>query len=152
GVRAALLEPKGDKDDPASGRRIFYHANSAGCFKCHTVNGRGGKVGPDLSTVGRPLSRERLIDSILEPSKEIAPQFVTWTFETAAGRVHTGMIVLENEGQTIVGDSDGKTTELKTIDIVARTPQKVSVMPEKLGERMTLQEFRDLLAYLESLK
>src|SRR5262249_19022858 len=142
---------RGD-DDALAGRRAFYHAAGAGCFKCHTINGRGGKIGPDLSTIGRALSRERLIDSILQPSKEIAPQFVTWSFETASGRVYSGMLVLENEGQTIIGDTDGKTTELKTADIVSRVPLKTSVMPEKLADRMTLQEFRDLLAYLESLK
>ena len=110
--------------DPASGRRVFYHVNSAGCYKCHTVNGRGGKVGPDLSTIGRALSREKLLDSILEPSREIAPQFLTWSFETRQGKVHTGMIVHENEGRTVIGDLEGKATELKTIDIVERVPLK----------------------------
>jgi putative heme-binding domain-containing protein len=152
GLRAKLAEPMRDGDDAGAGRRAFYHANGAGCFKCHTVNGRGGKIGPDLSTVGRALSREKLLDSILEPSKEIAPQFVTWSFETTAGKVHTGMLVFENEGKTTVGDAEGKLTELKTLDIANRVPQKTSVMPEKLPERMSLQEFRDLLAYLEGLR
>lgn len=150
--RAALVELAREGDDADAGRRGFYHANSAGCAKCHTVNGRGGKIGPDLSTIGRALARERLVDSILEPGKEIAPQFVAWSFETTAGKIHTGMIVHENEGQTIIGDTEGKLTELKTIDIVQRVPQKASVMPEKLAERMTRQEFRDLLAFLETLK
>jgi hypothetical protein len=62
------------------------------------------------------------------------------------------MIVHENEGKTIVGDAEGKLTELKTIDIVTRVAQQKSVMPDKLPEQMTVQEFRDLLAFLESLK
>ena len=136
----------------ASGRRVFYHPNGAGCFKCHTVNGRGGNVGPDLSTVARSMSHDKLIESILEPSREVAPQFTTWTMETADGKVHSGMIVHENEGKTILGDAEGKLTELKTIDIVGRTPQRQSVMPDKLSDRLTVQEFRDLLAFLESLK
>ncbi len=138
--------------DPTAGRRIFFHTNSAGCFKCHTVNGRGGKVGPDLSTIGRSHSREKLIDSIFEPGKEIAPQYVTWAFETTDGKVLTGMIVHENEGKTIVGDAEGKLTELKTSDIVSRAAQQKSVMPDKLPEQLTTQEFRDLIAFLESLK
>ena len=60
------------------------------------------------------------------------------------------MIVHENEGQTIVGDAEGKLTEFKTIDIESRTPQKISVMPDKLAERMTLQELRDVIAFLET--
>ena len=62
-----------DAGIPDSGRRLFHQATGPGCAKCHTVNGRGGRIGPDLSTIGRSLSREKLIDSILEPSKEIAP-------------------------------------------------------------------------------
>jgi len=151
-VRAAVLEPTRDGDDPLAGRRGFYHANGAGCFKCHTVDGRGGKVGPDLSTIGRALSREKLLDSILDPSKEVAPQFVSWAMETADGKVHTGMLVHENEGKTVLGDPEGKLTELPTAAIVQRTAQKTSVMPEKLSDRMTVQEFRDLLAFLEGLR
>ncbi len=157
GLKAAQADDaKTQKENGAvaadSGRRVFYHPNSAGCFKCHTVHGRGGKIGPDLSTIARSMSREKLIDSILEPSREIAPQFVAWTIETKDGRTISGMIVHENEGKTIIGDAEGKLTEVKTIDIEVRTPQKTSVMPEKLVERMTLQEIRDLLAFLESLK
>ena len=133
------------------GRLVFYHPNGPGCFKCHTVEGRGGRVGPDLSYVGRSFTREKLIDSILEPSKEVSPQFTTWSMLTSDGVVHTGMIVHENEGRTILGDSEGRTTEISTYDVQERVPQRVSVMPEKLWERMTVQEFRDLLAYLESL-
>ncbi len=138
-------------DPVASGRRVFYHPNGPGCYKCHTVEGRGGRVGPDLSYVGRSFTREKLIDSILEPSKDVSPQFTTWNMLTTDGVVHTGMIVHENEGRTVLGDSEGRTTEISTYEIEERVPQRVSVMPEKLWERMTVQEFRDLLAYLESL-
>ena len=116
------------------------------------MNGRGGRVGPDLSRIGVSKNRNQLIQSIIEPGSEIAPQYVTWAFETTDGKVLTGMIVHENEGKTIIGDVEGKITELKTIDIVQRVPQAKSIMPEKLTDLMTLQEFRDLVAFLESLK
>ena len=141
---------RGHDADPAAGRRIFFHPNGAGCFKCHIVDGRGGRVGPDLSRAVGTMNRERLIQSILEPSREIAPQFVSWTFELKDGKVLTGMVVHENEGKTIVGNAEGQLIEIKTADIETRTPQKISVMPEKLAERMTLQELRDLLAFLDS--
>jgi putative heme-binding domain-containing protein len=143
---------RGRAADPEAGRRLFYHANGPGCSKCHTVNGRGGRVGPDLSRVVESMNRVQLIQSILEPGSEIAPQYVAWAFETTDGKVLTGMIVHENEGQTIIGDAEGKTTELKTIDIMQRVPQAKSIMPDKLTDLMTLQEFRDLVAFLESLK
>ena len=141
---------RGRDVDPAAGRRVFFNPNGAGCFKCHIVDGRGGRVGPDLSRAVGTMNRIQLIQSILEPSREIAPQFVSWTFELHSGKVLTGMLVHENEGKTIVGDAEGKLTEIKTIDIAARVPQKTSVMPNKLAERMTLQELRDVIAFLET--
>lgn len=141
---------RGGDVDPAAGRRIFFHPNGPGCFKCHTIDGRGGRIGPDLSRAVGTINRVQLIQSILEPSREIAPQFVSWTFELKDGKVVNGMIVHENEGKTIVGNAEGQLIEIKTIDIESRTPQKISVMPEKLAERMTLQELRDLLAFLDS--
>ncbi len=141
---------RGRDADPAAGRRVFFNPNGAGCFKCHIVDGRGGRVGPDLSRAVGNMNRVQLIQSILEPSREIAPQFVSWTFELNSGKVITGMVVHENEGKTIVGDAEGKLTELTTIDIAQRVPQKISVMPDKLAERMTLQELRDVIAFLET--
>lgn len=135
-----------------AGRRVFFYARGAGCGNCHTVNGRGGRVGPDLSTIGRTLSREKLIDSILVPSKEVAPQFVAWVMEDSSGRIFSGLIVSENEGHTILGNADGAVIDVPTAQIVERVPQKISLMPERLTEKMTLQECRDLIAFLESLK
>jgi putative heme-binding domain-containing protein len=134
------------------GRFVFFNPQGPGCARCHTVNGRGGKVGPDLSKIGASFTHEKLIDSILEPSKEVSPQFTNWQMIHTDGRVFTGMIVHENEGKTILGDSDGKTTELKTHEIEERRPVQTSVMPANLVDRMTVQEWRDLLAYLQSLK
>ena len=143
---------KGRAVDVEAGRRLFYHPNGPGCFKCHTIDGRGGKIGPDLTNVVRTLNRPQIIESILEPSREIAPQYISWTLSMRDGKVHTGMIVQENEGRLTLGTNEGKTVELKTADVEERVLQKVSVMPEKLFDRMTLQEFRDLLAFLDAAK
>ena len=138
--------------DSQAGRRAFFHVNGAGCYKCHTVNGRGGRVGPDLSQVGRSLNRKRLIDSILNPSKEIAPQFTTWTMVTESGTVQNGMIVQENRGTLRLGNADGLVIDLQTIDIVERKAQKTSLMPQNLVDSLTISELSDLLAFLESLQ
>jgi putative membrane-bound dehydrogenase-like protein len=143
---------KGRAVDVEAGRRLFYHPNGPGCFKCHTIDGRGGKIGPDLTNVVRTLNRPQIIESILEPSREIAPQYVSWTLSMRDGKVYTGMIVQENEGRLTLGTNEGKTVELKTAEVEERVLQKASVMPEKLFDRMTLQEFRDLLAFLDAAK
>lgn len=140
---------RGRGGNPETGRRAFFHIGGAGCAKCHTIGGRGGHVGPDLTRAVETMNRMQMMLSVLDPSGEIAPQFVAWTMEMSDGKTHTGMIVHENEGKTILGDADGKTIELKTADIEQRIPQKTSVMPAQLFDRMTVQEVRDVLSFLE---
>jgi len=138
--------------DAQAGRRLFFNAQGAGCFQCHKVNGRGGRIGPDLSTIARTMNRAKLAESLLDPSREIAPQFTLWTFLTQEGKTYSGMIVHENRGKTVVGDAQGKLTELETIDIELRQEQQKSVMPDNLAERMTRQELLDLLSFLETCR
>ncbi|MCH8829291.1 MAG: c-type cytochrome [Planctomycetes bacterium] len=136
-----------------AGRRIFFATNGASCYLCHTVNGRGGKIGPDLSTIARTANRRKLAESILEPSKEIAPQFTMWSFVMTSGKVHQGMILGDTrDKKQRIGTAEGKIIELAASEIEERQPQKKSLMPDKLIDRLTATEFRDLLAFLETLK
>jgi putative heme-binding domain-containing protein len=136
-----------------AGRRLFEHPNAGGCFRCHTINGRGGKIGPDLSVIARSTNREKLAESILRPSKEIAPQFTVWTFVTREGRTIVGMVVAEDrEGRIRIGTPEGVVTELASADVEERHPQNTSLMPERLVDTLTPGEFCDLIAYLGSLK
>ena len=64
------------KADAAAGERVFYHPRGPGCYRCHQVDGRGGRVGPDLSRLASGMDRRRLVQSILQPSLEIVPS--TW--------------------------------------------------------------------------
>ncbi|WP_197996046.1 DUF7133 domain-containing protein [Gimesia panareensis] len=139
--------------DPGAGRRIFFHPNSVRCSQCHTVHHQGGQVGPDLSVVVRAMDRKKLAQSILHPSAEIAPQFTVWTFLMESGKVINGLILGEaNKDNLTVGTVDGKVLTIKRKEIEEQIPQKASLMPEKLSERLTKQELRDLIAYLQTLK
>ena len=117
------------------------------------MGGRGGQVGPDLTVIARTMDRQKLAESILEPSKEISPQFTTWAVETTSGKVLTGMLLGEElNGDLRLGDNSGKVFFIPFKDIESRQPLKSSIMPEKLHEQLTPSEFRDLIAYLETLK
>ena len=116
------------------------------------ANGRGRRVGPDLSLIARSRNRRQLRESILVPSREVAPQFTSWTLVTTDGRVLNGVIVYENRDRLTIEDAAGKQTNLANTEVELRTPRKTSLMPEKLIERMSISEVRDLLAFLESLK
>ncbi len=135
--------------DPAAGERVFFHPNGPGCYRCHCIDGYGTTVGPDLSTIGGAMSRERLVESILQPSKEIAPRYVAWRFVTFDGKVRVGVVVDEGPNSTIdLVDAEGKKHTIKRQDVEERTALPTSIMPDNLHVQMTPGEFRDLIAYL----
>ena len=137
--------------DAAAGERIFFHSKVAACHRCHQVEGRGGRIGPDLTVTRIAQDRRRLVESIVLPSKEIAPMFVPWAIETVDGRALTGLLLSEGLlGEQTYVDPKGETFMLKPPEIAARAPHDKSLMPESLAQALTIQEFRDLLAYLEA--
>jgi putative membrane-bound dehydrogenase-like protein len=147
--KAALTTP----GDPEMGERIFFHPRGPRCFACHRVDGRGAAVGPDLSLIAHSLHRDKLIESILSPSKEIAPQFVSWMIATRDGKVRTGVIVDEGPNSTVtIADAQGRLETIPRTEIEERHAVKTSIMPDNLHTLMTVEEFRDLLAFLEARK
>ncbi len=141
-----LAEGKGD---PAVGERLFFHPKVASCFKCHEYKGRGARIGPDLSTVAKSMTRERLLQSIVDPSREIAPQFTPWVIQAADGTVKNGVYVGEEvDGHIRYADAEGKIFKLHLRDIEDKKASDKSIMPEGLAAALTAQELRDLLAFL----
>ncbi len=135
--------------DPAAGERVFFHSKGPGCYRCHQIEGRGGRAGPDLSTLASGIDRRRLVESILAPSKEIAPQFVAWNVARTDGTVFTGILLEQSpEGTLVFADGEGRMIAVKASEIAERKPQATSIMPDNLPQTMTIQEFRDLLAFL----
>ncbi len=139
------------RGDAAAGQRIFFHHKSAACSRCHQMAGRGAHVGPELTAAAGTLSRRRLIESIVRPGKEIAPQFSTWLIITTSGKSMTGMLVKElATGEQTYADNKGELFEFKPGEIATRKAQPTSIMPDGLPQLMTVQEFCDLLAFLQS--
>lgn len=136
--------------DPQAGQRLFFHPQGPGCFRCHQIDGRGQQVGPGLlRTNGRiSLNRERLVEAIIDPSKDIDPGFLPLTIVTVDGQVASGIYHKHNNKVRSIYDSNGKIISFKISEIEEMIPSKTSIMPNGLVDRMTLQEFRDLLAYL----
>ena len=101
--------------------------------------------------------RDKLIESILTPSKEIAPLFVAWNIITSDGKTHTGLIVEEGSingkpGTVTLADAEGKIKIIKRQDIEERHALATSIMPDNLAEQMTPREFVDLIEYLGTLE
>ncbi|MAT70768.1 MAG: hypothetical protein CMJ58_14735 [Planctomycetaceae bacterium] len=136
--------------DPASGERLFFTPAGANCAVCHQHRGRGGQVGPDLTRIGAQQSRERIISSILQPSREIAPRYQPWVLATDDGLTHLGLRLPQggDDGRESYADTNGKTFTLNSEEIDERLPSDQSIMPAGLEQVMTIADLRDIVAFL----
>ncbi|MBI2825640.1 MAG: c-type cytochrome [Planctomycetia bacterium] len=142
----ALVESPGDA---AAGERIYFHPRGPACYRCHEIDGRGGAIGPDLSWTPRSLSPARLLDSLLNPSKEIAPQFTLWNVVRKDGTTFAGILLAEDaDGAKRYGNVEGRAIVVAADEFASMQPQAASIMPDNLVELLTRQELRDLLAFL----
>src|SRR5581483_9062384 len=121
-------------------------------LKCHTVNGVGGAIGPDLSAIGTKASRENLYESILYPSKAIADQFVQWNVTTTAGVTLSGLMIGETADSLTLRDANGKDTKLSKKEIESREKNPNSLMPADIVQALSEDELVDLVEYLLTLK
>jgi putative membrane-bound dehydrogenase-like protein len=144
--RKALARP----GDPESGRRVFFRP-SAACGRCHRIEDHGGRLGPDLSTIARGADREKLMQSILHPSRDIPPQFVSHDVETKDGRALSGLLTAQSsDGTLTIVTADGKAVRIPGAQIATHNQSRVSMMPEGLDRTLSVQDFRDLMAFLLS--
>lgn len=139
--------------DPEAGERIFFHPRATGCYRCHEFDGRGAGIGPELTRATRTLEKRRLVESLVEPSREVAPQFVPWSIETHGGEVFTGLLFAEEiDGTQRYIDSSTRVRRIKPAEIERRQPLERSIMPDGLPDLLTEQEFRDLVAFLRQAR
>ena len=139
-----LLEGQGDAE---AGRRIFFNSKVALCSSCHRHSGRGNVVGPDLTLIAQQGDRAAILRSILEPHREVAPQFYPSVVELKDGTTFTG-ILLRSSSTEVFRDLTGKEKSFPEADILKRTELRTSLMPPGLVLSLTNAELRDLMTFL----
>src|SRR5262249_14426190 len=85
--------------DAEAGRQIFLYKTEVACLRCHKVRGEGGEVGPDLTGIGAKQKRDYLLESIVDPNRQIAKGFETVLLVLKSGQSLTGIIKEENTKQ-----------------------------------------------------
>ncbi len=140
----------GMKGDPVDGRVMF---NTKGtCAKCHVVNGMGKEVGPNLSEIGKKLSRQALFESILFPSAGISHNYESYTVILASGNVVNGLLVNKTADTVTLKDIESISRTFKMDDIDEIVPQKISLMPADLQKVLTQEELINIVEYMTTLK
>ncbi len=138
--------------DAANGRKLFFEADGLACRTCHRIGGQGGEVGPDLSEIGKKYNRFQMLETILQPSKEIDPKYLTYLVEMNAGQIQTGVLVEKTDKEVVLRDAQNKVIRLRAEAIERMAPQQQSIMPELLLRDMTAREVADLTEFLGSLR
>jgi putative membrane-bound dehydrogenase-like protein len=133
-----------------NGEKLF--ATSGNCAKCHVVNGKGKEVGPDLSEIGRKLSRHALFESIIYPSAGISHNYETYSLALDSGVIVNGVLLSRtNESISIrLEDAISRTFKLSEIDELKKSDQ--SLMPADLQKILSLQDLVDVVEHLTTLK
>jgi len=140
------------KGDPKKGKALYLNTKVLACATCHRMEGVGGSTGPDLSRVWDTQTVEKLLESIIDPSKEIKEGFQAYRVVTVDGQALSGLKVSESPKEVVLRDANGRDVRLAKEDIEAITPSKLSLMPDNAVAQLSYDQFIDLLAFLKSRK
>jgi quinoprotein glucose dehydrogenase len=160
-ARFEATRPKGDSlapwrealvgGDAEAGRHIFLHRAEVSCLRCHKVAGQGGDVGPDLSGIGARQNREYLLESLVDPNRQIAKGYETVVLTTTKGKTVAGIVKAEDKDSVKLMTAEGKLVVVAKKDIDERQAGK-SAMPEDVVKHLSRRELRDLVEFLANLK
>ncbi|HUP79670.1 MAG TPA: hypothetical protein VM260_14050 [Pirellula sp.] len=143
---ARLVEQVIARGDAARGEKVFRRSELS-CMKCHSINGAGGQIGPDLSAIGVSSPIDYVINAILNPNLAVKEQYVITVFLLEDGRVLNGVVVDRDDNRVLIRDSQGKTITIATVDIEAEKEGK-SQMPQGLTKFLTQDEVIDLAKFI----
>jgi putative heme-binding domain-containing protein len=135
------------KGDPARGKEIFKKE----CSACHRLEGVGEQIGEDLAAV-RDRGLDAVLLNILDPNREVKPQFLSYSLVTDAGRSITGLITAETATSITLRRLDGTTETVLRVNIEELRSTGLSFMPEGLEKQIDVPGMADLLAYLNSIR
>jgi len=149
-----------DAGDQKRGEDVFF--GTARCSSCHIVNGRGGLLGPELSTVGSARSRAYIVESIREPGRQltqnrafgdsIALKYDTVTAVTADGRTIVGVPMNEDTFTVQLMDTSERVHSLQKKSLKSLKHEDRSLMPPYDASRLGNADLDDLVAFLQSLR
>jgi len=133
------------------GKLIFTDQRTA-CSQCHSVDGTASGLGPDLYAAGDKFARADLAQSILDPSSSIMTGYATTILENRKGERFQGILRSRTDEVLVLGQVGGVDLRIARSEVVKEETGAVSLMPPGLHSQLSPAEFRDLVAYLESLR
>ena len=150
--QTAMLEtmlatlPEGDM---RRGHEVFM-SKKAACNACHKLGYGGGRLGPDLTSIGRARNRRDLLEAMMFPSISIVRGYESVSVELNDGRVVSGIVTSETGNEIVISVDAQKTHHISRADIAEIVPSSVSPMPNGLATALTQQDIADVITFLLS--
>ena len=135
------------KGNPIRGKAAFQKT----CSVCHRLENFGTAIGADLASI-RNRGDAAILLNILDPNREVKPQYLSYVVTTKEGRIQTGLITGETANSLTLRRNDGTDLPMLRVDIDELKSTGLSFMPEGLEKAIDLQTMADLLAYFQSVK
>jgi len=146
--------------DAAHGKKLFY--GDAICATCHMINGKGGRLGPDLTATGSARSIEYLVDSVRNPSrrlaqgiseamKEFSQEYETANVVTADGTKLQGVVLNEDSFTLQMMDMREQIHLLDKASLKSLTKTRESLMPAYDTKSLSEKDLQDIVAYMLSV-
>ncbi len=138
-----------ERGDPTRGQEVYRREDLA-CMKCHSIAGSGGRVGPDLSSIGASAQVDYLIESLLVPGKAVKEAYHSLIVETDEGQIVTGIQVRRDDQELVLRDAEDRESVIPLSSIEEESIGG-SIMPAGLVDSLTQAELVDLVRFLSVL-
>ncbi|MCA9014013.1 MAG: HEAT repeat domain-containing protein, partial [Planctomycetaceae bacterium] len=135
------------KSDLAAGKSVFKRE----CLTCHKLGTEGYEVGPNLATIKNRTAPEILVH-VLDPNKEVSPNYLEYVIVTGDGLIETGIIVNETPSSITLKKAENKQITILRENIEEIRSSGKSLMPEGFEKKIKTREMADLIAYLMALE
>lgn len=146
---AEIVKEVAASGDAHRGEKIYRRSELA-CATCHAIGGVGGKVGPDMTSLGASAPVDYIIESLFLPNAKIKEGFHSSVLATEDGQIITGIEVSADEAETVIRTSTNELVRIPTADIVEKK-NGVSLMPSGIVDRLPHQDQLDLIKFISSL-
>jgi quinoprotein glucose dehydrogenase len=137
------------KGNPQRGKELYLNTKVLACATCHSMEGVGGNVGPDLTRLWDTHSVEKVLEAIVEPSKEIKEGYQSYKAVTLDGQVFEGLRVSDTAKEVVIREASGRDVRIARDDLDELIPSKLSLMPDNAVAQLSFDQFIDLLAFLK---
>ena len=117
-------------------------------MRCHSVDGKGGQIGPELTWLRTATERAHILEAIILPNATIATGFDSVALKLKNGDTVAGVVRGESATETTLASfADGKRSTVKLAKVVGRTPLP-SPMPPAFGQMLDKRAIRDLVQFI----